>query len=575
MKNLEDLFKIYDDPSKTDFTYRDILEAIIKLPEEVRNEEETRSEYLAFSSISWIINNNGNTQYDVRGSITANDIVWWERRALETRNSLLIMCYSGLVYENKQEITGVKPDFKSITKPYAYSIVDVIDKDYPIHPLEGMRSIEHALEMASQIKDDYLFNRAQQVLWKYDHKYSKDETPAYWGRHFKLMTKYLDKYGEYEQKMVNENEERFDRLERNALENGGKTDKFAHLLEEQCSILCDYYLIKSCPDAINSHIERLHKAFLSSASLRGALWALIMIQRIQSLYRKYNLDKEANKLYRDIQNMGDSTLKCLYHQESTTKIDIKKVNAYIDDLLSGTPHEVLMNYLVSNIPNIQFEEQRRKEQVRQSPLLGLIPTTTLDVNGYPMSNIGIGESAEYQKLMYSLYQSILDTAYILHLEIIKMEKKGKINTDIVLESFKDSPLIVKEQLGIWKRGVMAYFDKDYLVSCHLLIPLFESAIRRLVEISGGKILRANGDPKKGNEYISLEGLLDSNEIKSTLSEDIQIYYKNLFTDQNGWNLRNRLSHGLLFSDDFNSTVADRIFHAFMLLSQLKFERNGE
>ena len=89
------------------------------------------------------------------------------------------------------------------------------------------------------------------------------------------------------------------------------------------------------------------------------------------------------------------------------------------------------------------------------------------------------------------------------------------------------------------------------------------------------ILPDSGGRSHGNEYISLEGLLDSKEIKSTLGEDIQIYYKNLFTDQNGWNLRNRLSHGLLFSDDFNSTVADRIFHAFMLLSQLKFERNGE
>lgn len=69
--------------------------------------------------------------------------------------------------------------------------------------------------------------------------------------------------------------------------------------------------------------------------------------------------------------------------------------------------------------------------------------------------------------------------------------------------------------------------------------------------------------------VSLDGLLNSDEIKENLPEDVIVYFKNLFTEQNGWNLRNLSCHGLLPIESFSSTMADRIVHAFSVLRQLK------
>ena len=169
-----------------------------------------------------------------------------------------------------------------------------------------------------------------------------------------------------------------------------------------------------------------------------------------------------------------------------------------------------------------------------------------------------------------MYQRMQITAMFLRLEVMKMIEQGTLSLDIVLEAFNGSPLIVKEQFGLFERGMKAYFEKDYIVACHLLIPQFESAIRRLVALCGGEVLQPDRDPKEGNRYISLDGLLDSEEVKNGLQKDVQLYFKNLFTEHNGWNLRNLTSHGLLQTSGFNSTVADRVVHAFVLLSQLKF-----
>lgn len=52
----------------------------------------------------------------------------------------------------------------------------------------------------------------------------------------------------------------------------------------------------------------------------------------------------------------------------------------------------------------------------------------------------------------------------------------------------------------------SYFDGEYMVACHLLIPLFESAIRTLAAYSGIDVLSVNKDG--GNEYKTLDRLFE-------------------------------------------------------------------
>lgn len=138
-----------------------------------------------------------------------------------------------------------------------------------------------------------------------------------------------------------------------------------------------------------------------------------------------------------------------------------------------------------------------------------------------------------------------------------------------IDAFESSIVLNEDQKPIFERGIKAYFEEDYMVACHLLIPQFESAIRMLVARLGGEILQHDQNPVEGNRYISLDGLLDSDVMKAIFPEDILVYYKSLFTDHNGWNLRNTSCHGLLKADSYNSTMADRIVHAFMVLSQVR------
>lgn len=592
MDTLKEILDIYDNPDKKKFTNFDITGDLLGLPEDVRNQKDTQSELLAFSFQNNTGKDHWNTYYgplttwkrkdtgenilrpDIK-DITPDDIAYWESRASISKNPLMKMRYAGLVFDFKKKITGEMPNYEKIIRPYTESIIQVVAGEYHHHSLEGYYFMERALQMASKINAEDLFYLAQKVLWDYDHKVADDNSPGLWGRHFQLMLNYIDRYGQYEIKLVQEHEERFSRLESKALKNGDTTDQYVHLMNDQCGLLCDYYTRKKQPEKAKEHLDRLQKAMRASFILRGGIWAQAMLQRLQVNYRKYNLYKEANRLFIDIQDLGKSALGSMKGHEFSLPIDNNQLNTFVEDFLSGTPRDVFIKYVTNNIPKINIERQHQKEEAEQFPLLDLIRTTRFDSSGIPIKNVGMGKDAEHQKLMYSMYKRMIISAVFLRIEVTKMEEKNILSKDVILDEFKDSLLISKTQFGIFERGIEAYFDHDYLVACHLLIPQFESAIRRLTAFQGGQILRQSKDPLNGNEYIALDSLLDCIEIKDILKEDIQMYFKNIFTDQNGWNLRNLTSHGLFQTNEFNSTVADRIVHAFCLLSMIKFTDSEE
>ena len=82
-------------------------------------------------------------------------------------------------------------------------------------------------------------------------------------------------------------------------------------------------------------------------------------------------------------------------------------------------------------------------------------------------------------------------------------------------------------------------------------------------------MRSKKNPDEGNEYLSLDSLLGMDEAVKYMGEDVATYFKNVLTDQYGWNIRNQVSHGLLATDNFNFGMADRVVHAFLMLCTFK------
>jgi hypothetical protein len=113
----------------------------------------------------------------------------------------------------------------------------------------------------------------------------------------------------------------------------------------------------------------------------------------------------------------------------------------------------------------------------------------------------------------------------------------------------------------------AYFCEDYLVAIHLLIPQIEEAIRNLIEYSGGNVLKPSRNG--GYQLRTFDDLLRDDLIERGLGENFANYFRILFTDQRGWNLRNEVCHGMANPNRFDAQTADRVIHGLLCLGLIK------
>lgn len=198
MNTLKEVLQIYDNPEKKKFYYFDVSGDIKNLPDDVCHSQEAQSEILAMSfqdntgsehwgsylgpMTTWVRKDTGEEvlRPDI-SYIKPEHIAYWERRACETANPLMAMRYAGLVLDFKKKATGDKPDYRKIILPYIEAVIKCVEDDYVVHEVEGYFKMERALHMSAAINNTQLFEKAQQVLWDYDHKHGKDESPGLWG----------------------------------------------------------------------------------------------------------------------------------------------------------------------------------------------------------------------------------------------------------------------------------------------------------------------------------------------------------------------------------------------------------
>ena len=133
----------------------------------------------------------------------------------------------------------------------------------------------------------------------------------------------------------------------------------------------------------------------------------------------------------------------------------------------------------------------------------------------------------------------------------------------ILKFIENSPIINTDRFEIISRGLEAYSINDFVVAIHLLVPQIEESIRNIVEFSGGNVLKPS---RSGGYHLrTFDEILRDDITKEALGEDFADYFRILFTDQRGWNIRNNVCHGMASPNMFNYQTSDRVIHALLCL----------
>lgn len=502
--------------------------------------------------------------------INADIIDYWSQRAIDAVNPLLKMRYSGLVWEFSKRITGKEPSYNDIKVAHINACVDAVRGDYAEHAVVGITYGKRAIEAAISIGDQELVDESIKTLIDYTRNYAADNKAGIWGSVFRLMLNHMNWFSAYEDDLLEEHIARFERLETAVKNEAEHRDGHFRVLMNEAELLSKYYTAKKNPSQAKHYLDSLLGHLRSLYSTQGGMWSQTTIMHLQTLYRQSHLDSEANRLYIDIQSLGASVISEMRPISVPIQIDKADIEEYTQGIIGKEEHETLTNYIASNVPYLSRERELQKEEENASPITSLMTTIVYNYAGVPVNMIPGGELAKEAKFLNGIYRSMTLHSYFMQLHINKMEELGIYTLDRLLEAFKDNLFIEECKRPLFERGLKSYFEGDYAVACSLLVPQFESAIRNIVALTGGDVLRPSKNPKEGNEYKSLEALLDTLGKHLERGKDVVMYFRILFTDKYGWNVRNLISHGLLPADQLNQAVADRIIHAFLVLTKITF-----
>lgn len=583
---IADVFSEFDVLDKKGFEAHDIIGALSAVEEKEKNEPEYGYEYLAFYLVPNSENNsNWGTFYGPHSiftdadnniiespalsDITIDAVLYWEQRYITTKNPLLTMRYCSLVWDFKSRLFHQKNE-SDLYRTYVDSMLKVCNEDYARHPVLTVGILERVFSIAKNNQQDLSLVKAAYI--NFEKRHVNDNSARGYSSRFSLMMENRDYFSEEEiANLVNEHEQRLSRMCNPVDEKVNPWN-----IEKQATLLAEYYKSIKRQEDIKRVLNCIEKAFFQVSSDLSKIQLLGNLENLYKRYRDYKLEEEAKKLLVKIQQLGPEVkqeLKPVQFKISLPTELLDKIKKMFDETVESDTDR-WNSFVVAFIPNIQDIQQDLIFQRSTHKLSFLIPRKILDYKGRPMSIIGSCQDDEEGQIVQYMSTFLHKSDPFLNLAIETMIEVGALSTEKIIEKvIADCPIFEKERYDIIREAIELYFEGRYVLSCHLLVPQIECAIRNLVEMCGIPILQS---PKNNQEYQlkTLGTLLRENVIKTIFNEDVVLYLKCVLTDQRALNIRNEICHGIIPPRYLVKSIANRLLHVLFILSMIRIQNDN-
>ena len=496
-----------------------------------------------------------------RKSITSEIIEYWENRINTSKNVLLKARYAGLVWEFKKMVFQEKPAF-AIALNYIKALIECARGDYLPYPILNAKYLKRAIILSFKYKQKKLLSAAKRALNDLISRCSDEKAINVWGTPYRILEKYPDVYGQEERlNLIAQLERRFDCLYR------GEDNRDPWLLMDIARILAEYYK-NGDPDKIFQFFKKVENVFdsISEQLIKSKLAG--NYTRLYELYLKYQLKTEAEPLVLKIEEAAKGILSEMACIRQEFEIAPEQINEVIDKILTSNIEESYILFAFWYIPKKESAIKNMKDWAKEGTLFFSVHRMFLAEGGRPEFTVdGIGRDMDKQVVLNISMSMKIETVY-LSATIEEGRKRGIFTKENILEYLSKAPAIKSEKLPIITRGIDAYFNDDYLVAIHLLVPQMEAVLRNILEIYQIPTWKP-ADNGGIFQLRLLDDILRDERVMQLITEDLAYYLRILLTDKKGWNIRNALCHGFAEPSLFNKVTADRIFHALLCLAALK------
>ena len=319
--------------------------------------------------------------------------------------------------------------------------------------------------------------------------------------------------------------------------------------------------------------------------------------------RHYRLGGASKKTLRRLTHEHERAVRQVRYGQISVEVDLSKYADHCKkqaDLVVQEGEDFIVRYLMIArflIPPRKEIEGHISADAQRHALLATIPVTINDHLGRQAQHFSEADERSYASLLRH-YPWWLTTRTLMMLrellfETIRRDALSKeaiskllrqhswIGTDM---SRGDSRIVASSPvtwLDLIMPGIEHYFDQvrrtiqdpefqpNFVLAVDSLVPKIEGMIRDLCRLSGGVTVNMTTDNRNRTvqREKDLHSLLYEEVVMNLLDEDDLLFFRFLFVEQAGYDLRNRVAHGLTNREHYTLEYA-----LFTLLAVFRLAR---
>lgn len=353
-------------------------------------------------------------------------------------------------------------------------------------------------------------------------------------------------------------------------------------------------------------IAKNYEELMHNAEKQQNLASLNFCQQAIAFYKKVENAEKIEELEKKYTQLKDSSRLSEFKTEIDLTELIKKCRVIAQKVTENNPEEIIKVIMLDKtlLPTFEDMKKKAKDNAKKYPLQHLSSTQIFDKYMNVIQVAETGEEKTYIEILREFDFHLRFTYLYLINEIFDAAiRKGKLNCYILLDFFRRYSWFAKNlsrPIGSNKKPFTynwlqllwpALGDYFMQISHHQADPLYspnfvlcidsltvkiEGLIRDMCYFAGVPTFYQTNDNKGRliTKEKDIHALLYDDKVKTWFDEDDILFFKFLLVEKAGYNLRHKVAHALLYSQEYSISYMNLLIMALLKLGKYDFVKKN-
>ncbi len=502
---------------------------------------------------------NGREEYPCLSKLNSGEVEEWERLAYGLKSAAIRARFADAVWELGGSLGSPRRDFYRYAQLAAELYLEAADSDVrPQHSFSFFEIVTRSISLGLQLRRPALVNRGFRRII--------DFAAAAEQRHLGLWMTPLAKLMGLRGLSDSQRNEILGHHEKRL--SASVADRDLHQIRMAGDMLAKHFHDHENYTRAKEITFICGEALLDISAGMSATLATHHIEGVMQSYRQMGLREEAERVQVLLEQRGEAAIAEMKTRSIEFPIDRKRIEHAIAERVNvSDPFVALYRLAEWCLPS----PQDFKKMLDEGGFVAhrIMPTAIIGGHGLPVGIVGTDEDDIQGQVFIQMANQMNFNAMVFLSGIEEWKKKFELGGLPETPAILNSPLIPNSRLSLYREGLAAFDNQDYVKCIHVLLPQIENSLRELLRILGGPSTKTVDDGVF--ELKNMNDVLHESRVREALDEKLWAFLNVLYVDKRGMNLRNLVAHGVASAEAFNPATASLVVQSVTLLSMIRPE----